>query len=317
MSMACQTYLSLIGEPWRYLVLCMSVIFGIIASLGNIIALLILCKSSMRSSKSNRIIISLVTSDLLVGCAFLPVLTYQMSDESHLTDCTIENIRIAIGTSTIGTSSMNVALIAIDRYFLTTNYVNYIQKRSSTRIIILLNLIWIFPFFAIACKFINGYMYLALSSSFIFGPIVAQIIFYILLVGVLKKNAKRLEAYKQKSTGQVDIKMKVGNDKTKKSSKNTRLVKTTILLTTCFIICMLPVLIALITTGFYQGNTPLFLNDIFIVGLLSAAVNSCINPFIYASRFPKFRFHLKILLRVKTSNESMSSSTRPQSSSTK
>lgn len=310
--MTCQFYLSFINEPWKYLVITFFVILALMTSLANVIALIILCKPSMRSSKSNRIVISLVMSDLLAGCAFLPVLAYQMSSEVYLRDCTFENIRIGISTLTIGTSSMNVALTAIDRYFLTTRYASYVRNRGKIKIIILLICVWLMPLVNVSLKYVNPYAYIVFGGLIIFGTISAQVIFYALLLSKLKLNAKKIAAYK--CTNVETSCEKKSQDNLRKSTKNTKLVKTTLILTASFIVCLLPTLLSLALAFFYRGKSPVFMGYLNIFVLLSAAANSCINPFIYASRFPKFRFHLKVLFRL---NSTKSMESKMHSSSVK
>lgn len=290
---SCQLYFDLIREPWTYIVLMIFAILAILASIGNTIALVILCKPSMRSSKSNRMVMSMVLSDLLVGYVLLPFCIYQISGESRVQDCTIETIRIYISVSTLGTSSMNVGLIAIDRYLLTVNLTNYRQQRSNKKLTCLIFVTWVVPFACLSLRHFNKYAFLLLLAFIIFGSMAALIIFYVLLIRTVKKNAINIAAYK----GADYESKKEGKHMAarKKVLKNSKLAKSTLILTTCFIICLIPTALMLIITMFYRGVTPIFLEYLIIVSLLFAAANSSINPVIYASKFPKFRYNLKLL----------------------
>ena len=82
-NVTCHLIYQSITSPTTYIYACLFIISGIIAAVGNTLALIILWQPQMRT-KANKILRSLVVSDAMVGYLLFPYATYMMFTPSTL-----------------------------------------------------------------------------------------------------------------------------------------------------------------------------------------------------------------------------------------
>ena len=86
-------------------------------TIGNSLILYILF-GKLAKTKTHKLLLSLVLSDLLVCILLAPITSYQLADREALRDCKLGTIRKYFTVLFIGTSTLSVGTIAYDRYIL-------------------------------------------------------------------------------------------------------------------------------------------------------------------------------------------------------
>ncbi|XP_033105208.1 5-hydroxytryptamine receptor 1A-like [Anneissia japonica] len=111
--------------------------------LGNCLVLLAIYKETILHQPANYLIASLALSDLLVSVLVMPIsLMYEMTDEWKLGK-TVCNVWISLDVLCCTASILNLCVIALDRYWAITQHVNYIQKRTTKRMVIMIISVWL------------------------------------------------------------------------------------------------------------------------------------------------------------------------------
>ena len=154
----------------RYVVAVLLITCGVLAVLGNVISLVILNKPTMRT-KHNRILSSLAVSDTLVGCCLCPLISAQLLSITVHRNCIVELVKNMFGPCMVGTSALNIGLLAYDRYVKITSLKNYSLKMTNRKLFLLILAVWIVPAVMFLTIFIDRLFYMLALSVLIIGPI--------------------------------------------------------------------------------------------------------------------------------------------------
>ena len=118
--MACVQKESL-GVCWRLIYAIFFITWGLIITILNVISLVVLCRRSMRSQKSNHFLTSLVVSDVIMGigmCPFVAIIFF-VSAVSIADHCIVFESMIFGGYCLLyGSSLSSLLAITYDRYLL-------------------------------------------------------------------------------------------------------------------------------------------------------------------------------------------------------
>lgn len=287
-----QFYLNLIAAHVLELYGVLFVLIGIVAVIGNVLSAIIVWKPAMKQSHSNLILKSLIIADTLVGGLVCPLLAYQLLTHSYLENCNYERIRDFLAISLTSISSLTIAIIAFDRYLLLTKLNNYSKYMSKKKIQILLVVLWIFPPLASSMRYINfslyRYVFIATGST----STLAIIVSYLLILKEIHTKRKLLELQRVniKAVGTSDL----SNEQIQEDFQ-LQIAKKVALLVSCFLVCNIPSIITVIVRTIIQPNelTSSSLQNAYLFSCFVFSLNSSINPFVYASRYPEFQTHLR------------------------
>lgn len=299
----CDLSYSLIEPPESYVYLALFVVCSMVAVVGNTIALVVLCQPEMRS-KSNRILKSLAISDALIGYVMFPFMAYQMAYTDTLKMCEYQNARQFLLYTLVGTSAIDVAIVAFDRYTLLTKLWNYDKHITHRKISILIYVSWIVPITGIAIDLIGTQWQLTklrfairiVKMVLIVSVLFVITVFYGLILKSIRENEK-----KQRKNKEMEIKRVVKWCRLP-CQRHIVLAKQVTFLLSCHIVCFLPTLIGVaiecLSNGRTEGNiknTNTF-HHYRMFATFIASFNSCINPVIYAARYQEFRRCLQKLV---------------------
>lgn len=274
---------------------------GVVAVAGNLISAKIMWRREMKQTHSNLILKSLIISDALVGCISCPVHSYQLLTQSYLNNCNYERIRDFIGLSLASTSSLTVTMIALDRYLLLTKLNNYSKYMNKKKIKILLVIVWIFPPVASTLRYANFTLYRYVYVVAVISSTLVISISYFLVLKEIHRKRKRLQSVQKRdmitSVHHHHTHLQLGHSANKRIQEDfeLKLAKKVTFLVMCFLICIIPSVITVVVRAFIQPNelTSSSLQNAYLFSFFIAALNSSINPFIYASKYPEFQTHLK------------------------
>ena len=312
--MCIQHRISLIIAPSTYIYGILFTLFAIVAALANITALYILLTmpSTGMITKSNKILTSLIVSDVMTGLVGFPMSAYQiLSDNS----CDLDNIRSVVSLILTGSSNLTLALIAFDRYLLMTKFTRYNNLMTNRVLVFLILLCWVYPIVTVALKYMpSSYPYLASLVFIFYGPIIFTMVFYFLLVREIYRSEENLKKHGQRHIIKPSIITAAGNSaktsnsvsQSKRSEKrHLRTARAVSWLLVCYCLCMAPFnlwLVSNILNAKYSFMSLKTLQNWYIFGITVAGWNSCFNPFVYLSKQPNARKRLRRILCFKRRN---------------
>ena len=170
---------------------------------------------------------------------------------------------------------------------------------------------WVLPIMATALdlisKRINSYVLYTCTGiamgDVIISVLIALVVFYVLLVRCIKLRAREMNAHRSTISGGVDR-------STATNHRHVKLAKKVTLLIICYITCLLPTVVSLVIRNIYKSRAvyPLAAQQFSLFSLFTAALNSCLNPIIYAAKYPEFNQRLKVLVGWRSTRKPKSNS---------
>ena len=216
-----------------------------------------------------------------------------------------------LGYSLIGVSIISVSIMAYDRYTLMTKLNNYNLYQTDRKINIMLIASWVLSIMITALDFfskrINSYALYTFTrivmGGVVISVLIALVVFYVLLVRCFKLRAKEMNAHRSSIAGRADISSTTNH-------RHVKLAKKVSLLIICYIACLLPTVISLVVRNIYKSRAvyPLAAQQFSLFSFFTAAFNSCLNPIIYAAKYPEFNQRLKVMMGWRTTKRPKSNS---------
>ncbi|XP_014206697.1 alpha-1A adrenergic receptor-like [Copidosoma floridanum] len=249
------------------------------------------------SASSNRLIISLAISDLLMAPATLyDLILYVYPDLNNKISCLLRYVFLSIACTS---GYYNMAAIAVDRYISIIYPLEYPQYVTKSLIHIMIAVIWSVTLLKSTiplywntykpgiCKFCH-----VMSTQYVMGIMVPNFLIVWFSISVLYwKIWKTSREYTQRSRARSQ---EVGQQCNASYSKSNKVVLTIL---GCFSLCWLPFMIHLFLFALKKSLKPS--DTSFFVAYWIATCNSGIDPFIYAWKRPAFRKAYRRLLGLK------------------
>lgn len=274
-----------------------------------------------RKSRSNKLLIALALSDVLVGFIVFPLNTYQMVDHFALNDMTIDSIRIYIAVFLEGSSVLTLAIIALDRYTMMTKMSWYNKKSMKHLTVGLLVFAWLFPALAPAVRWLNREAYLVVLTFIFVAPFIILLASYIFITRALNRQEKKLriqqkQSFHFKNIGSDDdenddkqqMTIQESNEDKKlkiKSQKSLiKITKAVTFLLLVYFICVTPKNIWMIV---FLIDKDCELVDVkhhqylYLAAMIAVSYNSCFNPLVYFAKNPEIQKGFRKLFRLKKS----------------
>lgn len=253
--------------------------FGVFISLVSVCAvsengfiLLLFCKYPILCTPSNKILLSVVSADFLIGFASGPLYASQLLSASLNNHCLIHTIRRGFSVVLMGASLTSIVMLTIDRYKNLTNMRNYTMQKKW--LFIGLSICWCLPILGAFLGTISNRVHSAIVSIVGVCVIIVILVCYVMVIIALKRH--RINSLNKRNP----IYMK--NER--------KAAETVIIIITCFLLMLLPLFIekGLASFKVLTKNTPTAsLTHMFAISLYIA--NGMINPIIYAGRLPSIK----------------------------
>lgn len=266
----------------------MSSIFCVIASLGNVLIVLVVVKDPLRKLRSPFLyfVVNLAISDLIVGMIGMPVSVYTHTIESlgKLDDDTAKVFHMSFLIS-VTASILNLIALSVDRYVAITFPLKYRKYLSWRRCWAISSLIWLFsvtvPFAYLKLGFIDYLMVYANS-----GIVIAFVI--------LTFTSFRIQRFLRAQTHHMKKQIRTNTTAAeefllKRLVMEKKVTRVFVIILILFIATYVPATIMIYILQYCVKCNCTFRHYLRDFEFLLIASNSCMNPFVYTVRFKPFR----------------------------
>ena len=289
-----------------YFTASLATVFCLATVIGNVLVCLAIVRDPFRNLKTpfHYFLLSLSGTDLLVGLLLDPTVIYVHIREAHGTlnkgDISWAFQMLHVLYFTLGTASvLTLAALAADRYVSVTSPVKYKTKITSKRAIVTSVFIWVASLgFSLLYFKLGFFVY-----SFIFANTAVLSTFFILLFthrSILRHLRKRSNYLQNRRSVESTISEKRESAKKRRYIKKERKVaKTLSIVLLTFLVSFVPACVIIYLLNFCLSCNCLLVHWLRDIQGLFVCLNSAVNPFLYAWRFPQFRKAFLKLLHLK------------------
>ena len=278
-----------VSTSLRYFLGVVNILQGLASTLGNILVLLLVINNRRLWTRSSAFLLSLATSDFLVGAILGPMFVVQFFSHDHRENCSFNMVRRYLSTLLMGGAVGSIALVSYDRWTHLARTVRYKEFMSKKKVAILLAVAWIIPTLVPLVRLTSEAVYSAIIIVYVCLILALMTTCYVVIAKIVRSR---------------EVNLRSGVDTNKRSRTTTnhiRVAKAVILVILCLLVTILPVCIYLGITAL-SGLSPGMINisddtkEICYAVLMTIGLaNSGINPVIYYFRIPEFRKSMKSL----------------------
>ena len=282
-----------------------------IAVLGSGLVLVVILKFSSLHTKSNILIFSLATTDILVGLIVQPSFVAYITSKIKLDfSCGVLMSYLFTEIFCLGLSILMLCLVCCDRYFAIMFPYKYLTRATKTRVIKIVAICWSTWFaFNVICRALrvkNDEFFSPIASVVIAASFILNIILNFKIFRVVRLHKRQILAHKQ-ATLELKTRGKLegsGQDKNVPRARlhDTRLAITVLFISGVLILCYLPLMLTSVA-DIIVDEDDLFDHVIYPLGETVAFLNSSLNPFLYCLRFRELRRKVGQVLRLTSGSE--------------
>ena len=289
-----------------YFTTSLATVFCLATVIGNVLVCLAIVRDPFRNLKTpfHYFLLSLSGTDLLVGLLLDPTVIYVHIREAHGTlnkghiSWAFQMLHVLYFT--LGTASvLTLAALTADRYVSVTSPIKYKTKITSKRAIVTSVFIWV----AALCFSLLYFKLGFLLYSFIFANTAVLSTFFILLFthrSILRHLRKRSKYLQNRRSVESTISEKRESAKKRRYIKKERKVaKALSIVLLTFLVSFVPACVIIYLLNFCLSCNCLLVHWLRDIQGLFVCLNSAVNPFLYAWRFPQFRKAFLKLLHLK------------------
>ena len=277
-------------------------VFSLVATLGNLLVIRALMKTSTIPATVKKLFLSLTFSDLAVGLlpqlmtAIISAVMLKMasSEDDLAIFCPTVLIVLLYFQYLLATASfLNVIVIAFDRLLAVSLHLRYQELVTPVRVTIVLVSLWL-----TSC--VSAFLYIFLLKGFPLAAVIS-------VIGYVLTTLAYVRIYKvvRYHQNQIYSQNQLQNAQTREAHKQRKSAYNSLFVSVVFLACYLPFLPS---TILYSTNTSeisflvAHFASIFLIYL-----NSSLNPFIYCWRYPEIRQSVKSTVKqIFHMNENMS-----------
>ena len=259
------------------------VTFPFTAALNVLVIIAVKMKSRLRAHKSNILLASLATTDLMVGVIVQPIsvaliITVVLGDTTTVS-CALQNLTFIPRIVTYA-SLIHLALISGERYLaMKHTYAYHNGLVTEARLLIGSGLAWLFPLILNISLFFVQNRNLAAIGVTILSLCVAIIIFcQITVYCEIRRHEKKL------------LTQQVTEEARQKFLKDKKAFKLTAIVVSVLFLCYIPGIVYRVVVINYGNNIPISAKYACEFSVASfVMLNSLLNPLIYSVRMSQFR----------------------------
>ena len=236
----------------------------------------------LRKSPSGLIVLSMASADFLVGSVLLPTAVHWGWSMYHHKLSRIPYF--AVGVVFVNVSVGHVFLLTLDRFFAIVTPLRYRAVVTPEKISVAIVSCWLyFLIFGITSGLLRRQYFLIMET--VYNTQIFSILLGISVMSVVM--VQRFHSYGQKS----ELQPQSTGQRRRILRRERKLCKAIAIVICAYLICFLPWFVTHVLMYFcvpcFTDFSKLCLS--YVVSGILKHVNSGVNPFIYAWRFPKFR----------------------------
>ena len=265
-----------------------NIALGLASCAGNFIVFFVVIKSESLHTRSYFCLMSLATTDLLVGLVLEPLHIIQLFSAEYRSNCRFNTVRRYLATLFLAASIGSIAVVTYDRYKHLAEPLNYWRCMPKKKIAFLLMVAWLVPATMPFFRFINELVYKIVIIVFLVTIIAIIITCYVVIIRIVKNR----EDFLKMSTSQSK-----SNVRAMKTHINT--AKALVLIITLLFITVTPLLTYLavdVISSLVKRSISMSVlskETGYACCMTVAMANSAFNPVIYCLRIPDFRASFK------------------------
>ena len=305
----------MLSKDMQYALIVIFSTIGIIGTFSNIVSMLCLFKqwkNKPHVSNSQKILMSLIVSDLLTSAVSCPI---QVAN--HFVKIPTHGYVL---TTLSGVSTLTILLLALDKYLKVTMFPKYHDIVNDTRLRVAIVSCWVFPMVIMTSAWWHGVIYGLSNGLLTLTTLVALSVLNFFIYRYYKQSKRNLAKFSKPQTvdsptatnrsyeasqppppdhttteRSVAVKT-MANDLNRKNQRKLAM-KILVLMSTYFICTILYSSISFLSSFRVIGHS-----TVFNLAMAMYLANSMMNPIIYVFRDAKFRRTAKKMFAIKTSS---------------
>ena len=294
-----------VSQSLRYFLGVVNILQGLASTLGNILVFILVIYNKRLRTRSNAFLLSLSTSDFLVGAILVPMFVVQFFSHDYRANCSFNMVRRYLSTLLLGAAIGSIALVSYDRWIHFAKTVRYEDFMPKKKVAILITIVWIIPTAIPLARLTSETVYSAIIIAYVSVIFALMTTCYIVITKIVRSS---------------ELNLQQANEMIPPSSarvNHIRVAKAVILVILCLLVTIMPVSIyhgVTALNGLFPGLISISYNTkeiCYAVLMTIGLANSGINPVIYYLRMPEFRNSMKSFgarfLKRKNPNESLRS----------
>ena len=276
-----------VSQSLRYVLAVINILQGLTSTFGNILVFVLVIYNKRLRTRSNAFLLSLATSDFLVGAILGPLFVVQFFSQVHRENCSFNMIRRYLSTVLMGAAVGSIALVSYDRWTHLAKTIRYKEFMPKKKVAVLITIAWIIP---------SAIPLARLTSEAVYSAI---IIIYVCVIFTLMTTCYLVIAKKVRSSELNLRQARETSTPPRTATHQIRVAKAVILVILCLLVTIMPVSIyhgVTALNGFSTGMITISddTKEICYAVLMTIGLaNSGINPIIYYFRIPEFRKSMK------------------------
>ena len=277
-------------------------VFSLVATLGNLLAIRALMKTSTIPATVKKLFLSLAFSDLAVGlCSQLMtaiisavMLKMASSGDDLAFFCPTVLIVHSYFTYLLAVASfLNVIVIAFDRLLAVSLHLRYQELVTPLRVTIVLVSLWL-----TSC--VSAFLYIFLPKGIAVAAAIS-VIGYVLTTLAYVRIYKVVKYHQNQIYGQNQLQ----NAQTREALRQRKSAYNSLFVSVVFLACNLPFLASIIL--YWTNTSEISFLVAYFASIFLIYLNSSLNPFIYCWRYPEIRLSVKSTVKqIFHMNENMS-----------
>uniref|UniRef100_A0A7M5V230 G-protein coupled receptors family 1 profile domain-containing protein n=1 Tax=Clytia hemisphaerica TaxID=252671 RepID=A0A7M5V230_9CNID len=282
----CELDFTIIDGRIKYAFGVAFICIGIAAVCGNIIALVSIFKST-RTNRSDILLISLASNDLIIGLLICPFLGIEQFLNYYPDVCNFQ----APGVSSLFCiTSLNVALIAFYKCFILARETTEEDFLSMKTLVFCVVGSWLLPPMVTSISyFFLLKVFVSIINSIFIITLLVMLVCYALIILYIKRTKQSLKNFQ-------NTKINASQQTLSLQMKAARKVTVLVL---CYVVCFLPIVACILINLFYVDGTKVrteTLETIFLFADFISCFNAFLNPWIYTTIFKNLKRSTKYRL---------------------
>ena len=264
------------------------------ASFGNLLFFIVILGNKRLHTRSNACLISLATTDMLVGIILEPLHIIQLFGIEYRKNCALNSARRLLTTFVICSSVGAVTVVSYDRYMHLSKTMNYLLFMTKRKIRILLIVSWLVPLMILLLFFAEALLSRVLTIVYILTSFAVMITCYVSIIRITKNREDALKkSILSMSSSIIDMSI------AKESKTHIRAAKAVGVIIALFFLTFAPWAIFFIIISVSElSHRNLHISNeakeiTFAILATTTMASSAINPVIYYLRIPKFKASFK------------------------